>query len=172
MESQNTKDAECHDRALKLIQRFVPLVVITIAVKATQEHIAVSTATIEGCGDKNGGSSSNNNNSKQKQIGMHVIKGGVQTLKSLAGAAKTDEARAMVVGVLLSTIVPLLHEDVNQPASPLHQLALNHLLSLGTTYPKEFRHGLVQLSLSDARDPSERDTSAGAAAEEAGPRGG
>ncbi|KAF9162925.1 hypothetical protein DFQ26_003103 [Actinomortierella ambigua] len=153
MESQNTTDAECHDRARKLIQRFVPLVVTTIVVKAVQEQDAVSTATIEGSvgiagGDKNGGGNNNNNtNNKQERIGMHVIEEGVQTLKSLAGAAKTDEARAMVVGVLLSTIVPLLHEDVNQPASPLHQLALNHLLNLGTTYPKEFRHGLVQLSL-------------------------
>ncbi|KAF9971868.1 hypothetical protein BGZ73_005104 [Actinomortierella ambigua] len=148
MESQNTTDAECHDRARKLIQRFVPLVVTTVVVKAAQEQdasTALSTSTSEGAagagGDKSG------NSSKQERIGMHVIEEGIQTLKSLAEAAKTDEARAKVVSVLLSTIVPLLHEDVSQPASPLHQLALNHLLNLGTTYPKEFRHGLVQLSL-------------------------
>ncbi|KAG0234705.1 hypothetical protein BGW41_001025 [Actinomortierella wolfii] len=159
MESQNMTDSECHNRARKLIQRFVPLVVTTIVVKAVQERDANTTTALpmtENVGAGAGGNlnSEKNGGNKQGRIGMHVIEEGIQTLKSLAGgAAKTDEARAIIVGVLLSTIVPLLHEDVTQPpkanaaiANQLHEMALNHLLNLGTTYPKEFRHGLLQLS--------------------------
>jgi hypothetical protein len=64
---------------------------------------------------------------------------------------------AGIVSIILSTVVPLLADVTSSPtvvststsnkASAVHTLGLNHLLSLGTQFPAEFRQGLKQLSV-------------------------
>ena len=56
-----------------------------------------------------------------------------------------------MVAIIMSTVVPLLQEfhdtSVSSSASVVHALALNHLLALGTQFPRDFRYGLSTLSL-------------------------
>ncbi|KAF9581415.1 hypothetical protein BGW38_001584, partial [Lunasporangiospora selenospora] len=90
---------------------------------------------------------------KDDKVGMQVLEEGIQTLRSLA-TASSEEARSGVIAIIMSTVVPLLH-DVNNKnemasgskAAQVHALALNHLLGLGTQFPKEFRQGLAYLSV-------------------------
>ncbi|KAG0334962.1 hypothetical protein BG004_000194 [Podila humilis] len=125
-------------RARFFMRQLIPFVVTTIIVKAAQE-------------------SAGNLTSKDDKIGMQVIEEGIQTLKSVA-AASSDQSRVGIISIILSTVVPLLSEAsssttaaVSSSSSPnkasaVHALGLNHLLSLGTQFPAEFRQGLKQLS--------------------------
>ncbi|KAF9212639.1 hypothetical protein BGZ59_006487 [Podila verticillata] len=124
-------------RARLFMRQLIPFVVTTIVVRAAQE-------------------SSSSTGSKDEKVGMQVIEEGIQTLKSLA-AASSDDARGGVVSIILSTVVPLLADvssssttaslSTSTKASAVHTLGLNHLLSLGTQFPAEFRQGLKQLSV-------------------------
>ncbi|KAG0317822.1 hypothetical protein BG000_004413, partial [Podila horticola] len=124
-------------RARLFMRQLIPFVVTTIVVRAAQE-------------------SSPTAGSKDDKVGMQVLEEGIQTLKSLA-AASSDDARAGIVSIILSTVVPLLADvsssstvaspSTSNKASAVHTLGLNHLLSLGTQFPAEFRQGLKQLSV-------------------------
>ncbi|KAG0088006.1 hypothetical protein BGZ92_006713 [Podila epicladia] len=124
-------------RARLFMRQLIPFVVTTIVVRAAQE-------------------SSPTAGSKDDKVGMQVLEEGIQTLKSLA-AASSDDARAGIVSIILSTVVPLLADVSSSPtvvspstsnkASAVHTLGLNHLLSLGAQFPAEFRQGLKQLSV-------------------------
>ena len=59
-----------------------------------------------------------------------------------------------IVSIIMSTVVPLLQDPTSSSspaptsnAAQVHTLALNHLLSLGTQFPQEFRYGLSSLSM-------------------------
>ncbi|KAF9419120.1 hypothetical protein BGZ94_009514 [Podila epigama] len=140
--TDNQNNPTCSDkdnvgriRARLYMRRLIPFVVTTIVVRAAQE------------------SSSSTMSVKDDKIGMQVIEEGIQTLKSLAMAA-TDDARAGIVSIIMSTVVPLLTEvsaattpTTSTKAQAVHTVGLNHLLSLGSQFPAEFRQGLRQLSV-------------------------
>ncbi|KAG0032474.1 hypothetical protein BGZ81_010821 [Podila clonocystis] len=120
-------------RARLFMRQLIPFVVTTIVVRAAQESSPAG--------------------SNDDKVGVQVIEEGIQTLKSLA-AASSEDARAGIVSIILSTVVPLLADISSSPtpstsnkASAVHTLGLNHLLSLGTQFPAEFRQGLKQLSV-------------------------
>ncbi|KAF9293013.1 hypothetical protein BGZ88_005891 [Linnemannia elongata] len=113
-------------RGRMFMRQLIPFVVTTIVVKAAQED---------------------------NKVGMQVIEEGIQTLKSLA-VSSSESSRPGVVSIIMSTVVPLLLQDPTSSspapssnAAQVHTLALNHLLSLGTQFPQEFRYGLSTLSM-------------------------
>lgn len=113
-------------RGRMFMRQLIPFVVTTIVVKAAQED---------------------------NKVGMQVIEEGIQTLKSLA-VSSSESSRPGIVSIIMSTVVPLLQDPTSSSspaptsnAAQVHTLALNHLLSLGTQFPQEFRYGLSTLSM-------------------------
>ncbi|KAG9063326.1 hypothetical protein KI688_004208 [Linnemannia hyalina] len=113
-------------RGRMFMRQLIPFVVTTIVVKAAQED---------------------------NKVGMQVIEEGVQTLKSLA-VSSSESSRPGIVSIIMATVVPLLQDPATSSspaptssAAQVHTLALNHLLSLGTQFPQEFRYGLSTLSM-------------------------
>ncbi|KAF9189684.1 hypothetical protein BGZ50_000632 [Haplosporangium sp. Z 11] len=133
--STSTTTVTGRNRARQFMRQLIPFVVTTIVVKAAQEAA---------------GSADANGLRKDDKVGMQVIEEGIQTLRSLA-AVSTDEVRPGIVSIIMSTVVPLLQDTDLANSTPgaqaVHTLALNHLLSLGTQFPMDFRHGLATLSI-------------------------
>ncbi|KAF9953857.1 hypothetical protein BGZ72_005108 [Mortierella alpina] len=121
-------------RSRQFMRQLIPFVVTSIVVRAAQESSLGS-----GTGA-----------SRDDKVGTQIIEEGIQTLKGFA-ASSPDAARPQMVAIIMSTIVPLLQEfhdtSVSSSASVVHALALNHLLALGTQFPRDFRYGLSTLSL-------------------------
>ncbi|KAF9563172.1 hypothetical protein EC968_004980 [Mortierella alpina] len=121
-------------RSRQFMRQLIPFVVTSIVIRAAQESsLASGTST-----------------RRDDNVGMQIIEEGIQTLKSFA-ASSPESARPHIVAIIMSTVVPLLQDphatSVSSSASVVHTLALNHLLALGTQFPKDFRHGLSTLSI-------------------------